>query len=121
MANYFGAIGFGVLFGFFYFGSTSIEAAHNHADMPQAGNILQEHVEMNCSENTDYNQRCFGITKSECLNLLPDLYTRCDQEPANEFFDPARNESMNKFGECLERELLEHLETKRFEFDPQCK
>ena len=87
-------------------------AGHNHSASAQSGDSLQEHVEMNCSVNEAFNQKCFDISKAECLTLLPELYARCDQEPSNVLFDAANQESVKSFSECVEIELLKHLEVK---------
>ena len=93
---------------------------HHHPGATQWDDPLLEYVEGNCSENEAYNQKCFSISKAECSALLPDLYERCDQEPSSALFDPAREESAKAFAECLETELLKHLEVKGIDFDPKC-
>lgn len=93
---------------------------HHHPGANEWDDPLLEYVEMNCSDDEAYNQKCFSISKAECSVLLPDLYERCDQEPSSALFDPASEESIKQFANCLEVELLSSLEERGIEFNPKC-
>ena len=122
MAYYFKTVGLMLVICSYIFGPAWAEgmAGHNHSASAQSGDPLQEHVELNCSANEAFNRKCFDISKTECLTLLPEIYGRCDQEPSNVLFDAANQESISGFADCVEIELLKHLGAKGVDLDSQC-